>query len=1421
MAQTGKPIGNMKFGLGIDGTAELGNTLDKITKQFKQAESAMKTNIKAFDGASDSVEALEQKYNDLSDVVKIQEKRVEILNKKRDEAIKKYGAESKQVQSLTTQINNASAKYNGLSSQLEKTTKDYIGAKSGVNDLTKELKENERETAQQVKALKDAGDQSGAFEAKQDGLRKTVALTEKAIEAQKRAVQMTAQEFGETSQEVTDARKALEKLENQSKLSTKALKSMDNAGDGVNTIKTSSEGASGSVSDLLGGLVGLGGGTVIGAITGLVGGIAGITDGINDAKDAVNGFKGELGLTEEGAKVLATQANELVASGLADNLQEAQDAMSQVYQMSKMKLFAGEDLKELSEYALSFSKTFDTDVNETFRGASRMMENFGITGKEAFELMTVGAQNGLNQSGELADNMAEYSQLWAQMGFGASETFSILKSGLDGGAYNLDKVNDLVKEMGISLTDGRFEENIGMFSEETKGLFQAWKNGEGTQADVVKSMMGDLAGMEGQYDALNKASTVWSALGEDNSMKVIQAMANTQDEFTETEGAMDALKDSASDTTTWEALTSSFSAIKNEIGLALLPMMSGFTEQIQDFTANILPKVSEWIGTAFEKIAPLMEPIGRYIETITGLFWDMGKMVFEKVYPLLAPIIEKIATAFGGIFKQLQDFYDTYGKQMMEAFKNFLNIISPLLNLVIGLVSDFVDNVIGFIQGMVDVVMGIIKIFTGLFTGDFKLMWEGVKQLFTGAITAIWNYLQILFFQKIIKGVKGLASGFGNTVKGMWGSVKNFFTQGVGNAWGAVKGWISNLTRGAGNLKTSFVNTIKDLWKGVKNTFSGGIDTVVGWIKGLPKKLADGIGKGAHFVKDAFKGMFNGAMKVIEKPVNGIIGGANWVLKKLGMDELDTWKAPEYAQGTPSGGHPVDGLMKVNDGRGAEMVIDPSGQAIIPKGKNVTMWGRKGTHVLTAEETAQVLGHNRPKFAYKKGTGFFDKVTGGVKSVFSGAKNLAKTAFDKVGGFIGDVWEYASDPSKLVQKVFSSVVDTSGLMKFPLDVATGLISKAKTALTDKIADIFAGGNLDTSIGTQGVFKYLADVARKVIAKFPGMRVTSGYRAGDPYSHGSRNAIDVAFPASMNGSSKYREAGNYAFENFKNQVGYVIALNKVRDRAGTSGTGIHDAWTNWASGGHLDHLHINGVKDPQSGGAIDTTATGSGVGRWKATAIKALRMTGQYSTANLNALLNQMRTESNGNPRAINLWDSNAQKGIPSKGLMQVIDPTFQSYGMSGYKSNIYDPLSNILASIRYTLARYGSLTKGWRGVGYANGGLITKEHLAMVGEGNKPEMVIPLDSAKRSRAMLLLAEAQKRLGVSQTTVVAGQGTSDALIQQLIAQQAQTNALLQALLEKDVDVYIDKRKATAELNPALEKQRARGTLTSNRRQGLFV
>ncbi|MEW1634760.1 transglycosylase SLT domain-containing protein [Streptomyces sp. NPDC093801] len=66
-------------------------------------------------------------------------------------------------------------------------------------------------------------------------------------------------------------------------------------------------------------------------------------------------------------------------------------------------------------------------------------------------------------------------------------------------------------------------------------------------------------------------------------------------------------------------------------------------------------------------------------------------------------------------------------------------------------------------------------------------------------------------------------------------------------------------------------------------------------------------------------------------------------------------------------------------------------------------------------------------------------------------------------------------------------------------------------------------------------------------------------------------------------------------------------------------------------------------------------------------------------------------ESSGNPRAINLWDINAKNGIPSKGLLQVIQPTFNTYHVKGTKFDLYDPVANIVAACNYAADRYGSM----------------------------------------------------------------------------------------------------------------------------------
>ncbi len=95
--------------------------------------------------------------------------------------------------------------------------------------------------------------------------------------------------------------------------------------------------------------------------------------------------------------------------------------------------------------------------------------------------------------------------------------------------------------------------------------------------------------------------------------------------------------------------------------------------------------------------------------------------------------------------------------------------------------------------------------------------------------------------------------------------------------------------------------------------------------------------------------------------------------------------------------------------------------------------------------------------------------------------------------------------------------------------------------------------------------------------------------------------------------------------------------------------------------------------------------------WIKQAIEELRKAGiNVSEEDAQRIWQIIQHESGGNPQAINNWDSNAAKGTPSKGLMQCIDPTFNSYKLPGH-NDIWNPVDNICAGVNYAISRYGSL----------------------------------------------------------------------------------------------------------------------------------
>lgn len=463
----------------------------------------------------------------------------------------------------------------------------------------KELVDVEEQVKEQAKSGEISTDQYRAYQREVEKTKSQLESFKKQLsdtEAAAKAVDMKSLENEmsdvrtETSK-TTDSFKELEDKSNNTNLS-KFKKEVDD-------VKSSASELKDVLSDTAAG---------IGAALGAVGGsaIAAITSA-NSEKKALNSLQAQTGLTKDELLKYKSVINDIYKDNFGESQEEIADTLAKIKQVTSET--DPSKLKEMAENLYTLQDTFDGfDINETLRGINGLVTNMGLSAEDAFDLIVKGAQNGLNYSGELADNLAEYSQIWGQAGFSAEQTFSILENGTKNGAYNLDKVNDFVKEFTISLSDGRIEENLGSFSEDTATLFNKWKDGKATAADVFYSVIKDLKNAKTDQEALTTASNVWSSLGEDNALKVITSLGDVNDSYKDVEGSMQKIKDIKYDDveSDWESLGRTIKTdVINPVGKSLFPEV----KKLCDFTSKNT-----------DKIIPILKTVG----SLTAGIW-IGK----------------------------------------------------------------------------------------------------------------------------------------------------------------------------------------------------------------------------------------------------------------------------------------------------------------------------------------------------------------------------------------------------------------------------------------------------------------------------------------------------------------------------------------------------------------------------------------------------------------------------------------------------------------------------------------------------------------------------------------------------------------------------------------------------------------------------
>lgn len=547
---------------------------------------------------------------------------------------------------------------------------------------------------------------------------------------------------------------------------------------------------------------------------------------------------------------------------------------------------------------------------------------------------------------------------------------------------------------------------------------------------------------------------------------------------------------------------------------------------------------------------------------------------------------------------------------------------------------------------------------------------------------------------------------------------------------------------------------------------------------------------------------------------------------------------------TPKTGMGVVGLG------GPETVDLPKGSAVLPHNKSKQLLKQNGaSNVLQKYNFPAFAKGTGDDGFFESALTFTKSMWGGLKSVKDSVFDLAAGGTEAIWEKVKGTFDFSQSDTliptdnimsmlkDIAKSPIQSIIDAATSFKEEEESATGTGSfgnwKPYTGDFNKISN------------KMGVYDYLYDLGKQVVAKFKdkykGLYMSSGKRSGSantggvPSDHVSGLGLDLA-RGGVRDNSYFEMAKSLANHPY---LKFVIGSNMWNTSKGGS------KFVNYPyakSSPHDNHLHIS-AKSPSAAkktganseafGVGDYSASGKGAHGVSASGLKFIQSKEGFSpkwydlgdgmlTIGWGTALSKSQAASKGYKAGgtlpketlqamfegeVGKFASQVKSKLNAKGFkvnqnqFDMLVSYAYNRGMGGFNQLLKN--SGSVGAMGNNLVKYwGSNTKFYSGLikrrkeessifknGYEDGGLITREQLAWVGEGNKPEAIIPLQPAKRSRALRLLQQTAKVLGAevvskkgnnNQSVEVSssGQSTNNDVIAQLVAQN---NMLMETLI----------------------------------------
>ena len=864
----------------------------------------------------------------------------------------------------------------------------------------------------------------------------------------------------------------------------------------------------------------------------------------------------------------------------------------------------------------------------------------------------------------------------------------------------------------------------------TKALGEFAKDGKDPQEALWGTIqqIDDLTRAGRDVEAIDLANSIFGAKGGAGFVAAVRAGKFEYDDFLQSIGASsDTISGVAEETADFAEKWDQF---KNRASLALEPIAT----QVFGLMVPALESLASWIDTASSKfqtfgewvqrnnewLGPLVATVGAAagvwaawtgaivawqtaVKIATGVQVAFNAVMAANPIMLATMAIAALAAGLTYFFTQTET-----GKAVWEAFTtaitNGWNGVVETVTAGWNWLRDSVFIPLGIVVDLYrerwQLAFALAVEAWNAFTGALSVGWEWIKSAVFDAF--MWYIGRVQQNWEIVTGVlsaawqafaSGIAWAWENVIRPTWDALGAALTWLWENVFSPALGWMADRWNWmSGVLDAGRVFIVDTVFGGIGR----GLDTVRGWFQTAVDAITriwDGIRAAAarpvRFVVDT---VFN----------NGIRKAWNAVAKFTGLEELGEVALGglgAYAHGgvlpgyTP-GRDPYTFIEPRTGMRiglsGGEAILRPEATKALGKDwvDNINAAARRGG----ASAVADRLAHSH--FA-----------TGGIVG------NFASGGITNLAGALSAIQE---SHAKFVARFFPGMFNlTSASRSEP----GSMHDYSRAAATDLQAK-------DGQFASQMPTPASKALARAIYTNFPNtMQLIhwplDGWQnlyAGNPHNYGGGTNSQHTNHIHWGTNSPLKFDGDdIVLEDVPGVGGGWNPINMVKNLW----DGIVGKIGNFADAakyglmGQLPAAMAKKLIDSAwsfvSGKAQEKGAyygaVGAGVEQWRPMVEAVLKDKG-FPVSLADTVLRRMNQESGGNVRALNDWDINAVNGTPSKGLMQVIDPTFQAHKDPGY-DDIWDPEANLRASMNYAVARYGSLPAAYnRAGGYALGGIV-------------------------------------------------------------------------------------------------------------------